>query len=99
MQRTRNGTRAVLLAVLIQGAATVWVSAEAPRAKPVLAIGLDQWFVLGPIPISTDPAPAPDVDAQKKAFETDLLAPCDGETRVRATPPPPCAIGGHSLAW
>lgn len=97
MKTNRTGTRAVLLAVVLHGVATVSAWTETPRQNPVPAVTLDHWLLLGPIPISPDQAP--DIEAQKKAFETDLLAPCGGEALVRAMPPPPCAVDGQDLAW
>ncbi len=85
------------LCVLL-GATTLQAGSDAPPAK-ALTVVLDHWLALGPVPVSADAASPPDPEAQKKAFETDFLASCGGETQVRPLPPPPCSVGGHALAW
>jgi CubicO group peptidase (beta-lactamase class C family) len=87
------------LATIVVGAATVSAWAGSSGTSPAPAVVLDEWLLLGPIPISADPSQPPDEGAQKKAFETDLLAPCGGEAHVRALPLRPCAVAGQSLTW
>jgi CubicO group peptidase (beta-lactamase class C family) len=79
------------------GATTLWAASASPAEPPAGA--LDHWLVLGPIPVSSEGTSPPDKAAQKKAFETDILAPCGGETQVRALPPPPCLVAGRELGW
>ena len=98
MQVKGSNARVALLTIVV-GAATVSAWAGSSGTTPVPAVRLDDWLLLGPIPILADPSPAPDEDVQKKAFETDLLAPCGGEAPVRALPLPPCSVAGQNLAW
>ncbi len=62
---------------------------------------LKTWQVLGPIPLphggTSDSAP--DEDAQRKAFGSDLLAACGNETGVYASPLPPCKSNGQDYQW
>jgi CubicO group peptidase (beta-lactamase class C family) len=60
---------------------------------------LKRWMVLGPIPISSGGTTAPDQEAQRKAFDGDLLLPCGGEALLRVDPAPVCSIGGREYRF
>ncbi len=60
---------------------------------------LKRWLILGPLPVTDNKAQSPDEATQKKAFETDFLAPCGGEDQVFSASPPPCSIGGQPYKW
>ena len=72
---------------------------SAPRyAGPQTEAFFRRWLVLGPIPLVDNKAAAPDEATQKKAFETDFLSGCGGETQL-LEPLRPCFVGGKEMAW
>jgi CubicO group peptidase (beta-lactamase class C family) len=106
MARTRTPRpRSILLVVTVAGSCVLGSApalvaqtgtshpAPGPTVAPV------RWLVLGPVPLTEEKAPAPDPDAQRRAFDRDLLSSCGGETLVRPTPPPPCSVADHEVAW
>ena len=98
MKLSPSGRRPILLVAAVCAASTLAARADTAPADPLSPVKLDDWLVLGPIPISEAKGAAPDLDVQKKPFDADLLAPCGGESRF-VHPPPPCTVGGHGFAW
>jgi CubicO group peptidase (beta-lactamase class C family) len=98
MSVKRSTARVAVLTVVV-GAATVSAESVLPETSAAPVVRLDEWQLLGPIPISADASATPDEVAQKKAFEADLLAPCGGEAQVRALPLQACAVAGQNLTW
>ena len=60
---------------------------------------LRSWLVLAPIPIAPGDAGAPDEDAQKRAFASDLLAPAGGEAAVAPKAGQKVTIAGSGYEW
>jgi CubicO group peptidase (beta-lactamase class C family) len=98
----RTGRRIVILAaasaVLSLGASVSAAETAAHYSGLTPDVFLKSWLVLGPIPMASG-TQAPDDEAQKKAFDADLLAACGGEARVRFAPPPICSISGQDYRF
>jgi len=65
-------------------------------------IFLKSWKILGPIPVpgsSDTSSAAPTEEAQKKAFDTDLLESCGSETGIYASPAQSCRVNGQAYQW
>jgi CubicO group peptidase (beta-lactamase class C family) len=97
-RRTRSILRAPAGLIVLFAAPALLAQTASSQPGPT-SLDLGRWLVLGPLPLSEGQAPAPDIDVQKRAFETDLLSSCGGETLVRPVPRQPCSVGGHDLAW
>ncbi|MBM3836919.1 MAG: DUF3471 domain-containing protein [Verrucomicrobia bacterium] len=59
---------------------------------------LKTWLILGPVPVSQADSD-PDDAAQRKAFESDLLARAGGEAQIHATAGAKLKLGDSQYAW
>jgi CubicO group peptidase (beta-lactamase class C family) len=60
---------------------------------------LKSWKLLGPIPLPGNSDASPGEEVQRKAFDTDFLAPCGTETGSYSLSPPACKINGQDHSW
>lgn len=97
----RIGRRTILAVACVQPWLAVPVAAQSGARYAGLTPDafMRSWRVLGPIPVSADRSSAPDEAAQKKAFDTDLLASCGGEVGVAFSPDTVCPIGGQDYRF
>ena len=91
-----------LVATALLSAPASLLAQTVPRyAGPPTDVFLKRWLLLGPIPLQDKTAQPSDAEmeeeAQRKVFDSDMLASCGGETQVFGANPPSCTIAGREL--
>jgi CubicO group peptidase (beta-lactamase class C family) len=93
----------VTTALLLFSPASLLAQTVPRYAGPPTEVFLKRWLLLGPIPLTDKPSPSGDIkmeeEAQRKLFDSDMLASCGGETQAFGTNPPTCTIAGRDLTW
>jgi len=60
---------------------------------------MKSWLLLGPIPVFPEKAEPQGIESQKKAFATDFLTQCEGESGVIHKPDMVYQINGKEFKW
>lgn len=93
----------VATTLLLSAPASLLAQTVPRYAGPPTEVSLKRWLLLGPIPLQDKTAQPSDgemdEEAQRKLFDSDMLASCGGETQVFGANPPACTIAGRELAW
>jgi CubicO group peptidase (beta-lactamase class C family) len=89
----------VLVSVLLTGGSVALSQENALYQGANKNEFMKEWLILGPVPIPSAKGGAPDEEVQKKAFGTDCLNSCGGESGVVASPEKTCSIFGKSHSW
>jgi CubicO group peptidase (beta-lactamase class C family) len=93
---------AVTLAAL--GAPGPALGAETPQPGPIYPglapdTPMRSWWLLGPFSVKPGATEAPDSDAQKRAFTSDLLSSAGGEADLAPAPGRRLKVGGEERTW